>query len=199
MLCAGHDTTAYFSAYLCLALAQHPEVQDKLRAVIMETLGEREEVTGDDISAMKYLHQVMQEVLRIYAIIPSLTRYSTEEVVIKANDECDKIVIPKGTNIYIPMYLLNRDPTVWDNSSKFDPDRFADMGDYTNARAGYFPFGYGTRTCIGNTLAQVEVAIFICHLLRRYIIEPEPGYKVKITAGISLTTSNGVRVRMKRL
>jgi cytochrome P450 len=199
MIGAGHDTTAYFAAYFCLLLAEHPEIQDKLRKAVFEQLGDREEVTGDDIVAIKYLHQVMQEVLRMYAIIPSMTRYSTEEVVIKSSPDCDEVIIPKNTNIYIPMYLLNRDPSIWVNPTKFDPDRFADMGDYTNARAGFFPFGYGSRTCIGNTLAQIEVAIFMSHLIRQFSFETEPGFKVKITAGISLTTSNGVRVIIKKL
>ncbi|CAE7567056.1 cyp516B1, partial [Symbiodinium microadriaticum] len=29
LLCAGHDTTAFFSAYMCLVLAQHADVQQK--------------------------------------------------------------------------------------------------------------------------------------------------------------------------
>lgn len=199
MVGAGHDTTSFFSSYLCLLLAQHPEVQEALRKVIFDHLGDKEEVTADDIAEMKYLHKVMQETLRLYAIIPSVTRYCVKETTFKeASVDGKDVTIPKDTNLYIPMFLMNRDPSVYTEPAKFNPDRF-EKGDYTNARTGFLPFGYGVRTCIGNTLAQLEVAVFICHLLRRVSIEEEPGFKVNIAAGISLTTSNGVRVIFKNL
>lgn len=31
LICAGHDTTAFFSAYMCLLLAEHPDCQEQLR------------------------------------------------------------------------------------------------------------------------------------------------------------------------
>jgi cytochrome P450 len=71
----------------------------------------------------------MQETLRLFAIIPCLTRVATSEVTIKdaASDTpggaLRDVVIPKGTDVMIPMYLLNRDPTVWENPAKFDPSR----------------------------------------------------------------------------
>mgnify|MGYP002842315312 CR=1 FL=1 len=36
LLSAGHDTTAYFSAYLVYLLATHPEVQERLRNEIVD-------------------------------------------------------------------------------------------------------------------------------------------------------------------
>jgi len=195
LICAGHDTTAFFSSYLCLVLAENPEVQTQLRQVVETQMGERTEVTGDDLSSMKYLTQVMHETLRLFAIIPNLSRVSAADVVIK---EADNIMIPKGTDLMIPMYLLNRDPEIWDNPSKFDPSRWDNKGDFTSAKDGFFPFGYGSRTCTGNMLAQIESAVFICHLLRKFDILPEPGFKVSIIAGISLTTSNGVKVIFRK-
>lgn len=205
LICAGHDTTSFFSSYICLVLAENPECQEKLRDCILAQVGDRNDITADDIAQLAYLHQVFQESLRLYAIIPNLTRVCTTEVTIKdaASDTpggaLRDVTIPKGTNIFIPMYLLNRDPTVWEEPSKFKPSRFEGQGDYTSAKSGFFPFGYGTRTCIGNTLAQMESAVFLCHILRRYKIKTVPGFKVKIEAGISLTTSNGVRVILERL
>ena len=80
------------------------------------------------------------------------------------------------------------------------PDRFTGEGnEFTSARSGFFPFGYGARTCIGNTFAQLESAVFICTLLKRYRILEKEGFKPKIQAGISLTTSNGVHVVLKDL
>lgn len=199
LVCAGHDTTAYFSAFMVLLLAEHVDVQDKVRAEIIEKVGDKEIITMEDISEFKYLQKVMQETLRLYAVIPFVTREATEEVVVKEAN----VTIPKGANLMIPFYLLNRDPTIWENPSVFNPDRFdtkvSTGTEFTSAKNGFFPFGYGSRTCIGNTLAQTENGIFIAHLLRRYQFTALPGFKPAIYGGISLTTSNGVHVVVKRL
>ena len=196
LICAGHDTTAFFSAYLCMLLAQHPACQETLRAEINSVVGTRDEVTADDVSSMKYLQKVMQETLRLYAIIPCVTRLASEEVHIKEAD----ITIPKGANVLVPMFLINRDPELWEKPSEFNPERFTGQGnEFTSAKSGFFPFGYGARTCIGNTFAQMESAVFICQLLRKYRLTEEPGFKPNIFAGISLTTSNGINVILKDL
>ena len=196
LVCAGHDTTAYFTAYMSLLLAEHPDVQDKLRNEILKQCGDKENVTGDDVYDMKYMQIVMKEVFRMYSIIPAITRHATEEVHIKEAG----ITVPAGQDILIPMFLINRDPELWDEPGKFKPERFLDSGDqFTSAKLGYFPFGYGTRVCIGNTLAYIESGIFMAHLLRKFRFEPEPGFKPMINAGISLTTTNGINVILKPL
>jgi len=195
MIAAGHDTTAFFASYCVYALGEHPTCQDLLRTEIQTVLGNRQQVTQEDLNELKYLHKVMQEVLRLYAVIPIVTRVASEEVFVKEAN----VTIPKGANVMIPMFIMNRDPEIWERHNEFLPERFDAKGDFTSAKNGYFPFGYGTRTCIGNTLAQIEVAVFLCHLLRKYTIEPAPNYKLRIAAGISLTTSNGVKVMLKQI
>ena len=196
LVCAGHDTTAYFSAFMVLLLAENPSVQDQLRKEIIDVVGNREDVTMEDLGELKYLQKVMQETLRLYAVIPFVTREATEEVTIKEAN----ITIPKGANVMVPFYLLNRDPTIWENPSVFNPDRFdGRTTEFTSAKNGFFPLGYGSRTCIGNTLAQTENGIFMCHILRKFQFSALPGFKPAIYGGISLTTSNGVHVVIKPL
>lgn len=196
LICAGHDTTAFFSAYLCLLLAQNPSCQEQLRAEVLNLCGHKDDITADDVTAMKYLQKVMQETLRLYSIIPCVTRQATEEVHIKESD----VTIPKDCAVLIPMFLINRDPELWKDPSQFNPDRFAGEGnEFTSARSGFFPFGYGARTCIGNTFAQMESAIFICQLLKKFRLIEKEGFKPAIFAGISLTTSNGIYIVLKDL
>jgi cytochrome P450 len=72
LVCAGHDTTAYFASYMCYLLSLHPVVQDKLVSEIQLHFQAREEVTADDITSLKYLTMVMHETLRVYSIIPQV-------------------------------------------------------------------------------------------------------------------------------
>jgi cytochrome P450 len=194
LLSAGHDTTAFFSAYIVYQLALYPDVQEKLRQEINGILGDKEDPDADDLKEMVYLRKVMLETLRCYAIIPSLVRYSVTDFEFKDL----KLTIPKGTDLLIPMSILNRDETIWERPGEFDPERF-EGSETSIAKKGFFPFGYGSRVCIGNTLAQMEVGAFMCHLLRAYRFEVDPTFKIKITSGISLTTSNGIRVRLTKL
>lgn len=197
LLSAGHDTTAYFAAYMCYLLAANPDIQSRLRAELMTVLGGRFsgdcDITGDDVSEMKYMQKVMQETLRLYSIIPCVSRLSTYDVHIKEAN----VTIPAGSNLLIPMFLINRDPELWENPSVFNPERFEGKGnEFTSANKGFFPFGYGSRTCIGNTLAQFESAAFIAQLLMKFELQPDEGFKPAIFAGISLTTSNGINVKL---
>lgn len=195
LVSAGHDTTAFFLSYLVYLLSIHQDEQDKLYDILMKELGDRETFAGEDVAGIKYLTYVMMETLRLYAIIPGLTRVSSEEVTIKEAG----VTIPKGATVLIPMVIMNRDPEIWDKPSEFRPSRFEERGnDFTSAKDGYFPFGYGSRTCIGNIFAQVESCIVLCHMMKRFRILPAVGYKPNIRSGISLTTSNGIKVVLEK-
>lgn len=196
LVCAGHDTTAFFCSYAVLLLAQHPEVQEKARQEIHTVMGDSNDFTEEKLEKLFYLRKVMQEVLRFYPVIPNLTRYSTTDVKIKDSD----VVIPKGVTILMPIISMHRSNTLWDQPEKFDPERWPENTTFRNdPKIGYLPFGYGSRTCIGMTLALTESSIIFCHLLRKYRFTPEPGFRPNIRAGISLTTSNGVKVRVTSL
>lgn len=106
------------------------------------------------------------------------------------------MVIPKDCNIFVPLIVMNKDPEIWDEPEAFRPERFADKSgaDFTLAKNGFFPFSFGTRICVGNTLAQIESGIAISHLLRRFKFSQEEGFRPKIRGGISLTTTNGMQI-----
>ena len=197
-ICAGHDTTAFFMSYCVYLLARHPEIQQQLYDHIREVIGDDKEViTADDTSKLKFLQCVMMETLRLYPVIPNITRVCSEDVHIK--DEGIDVNIPKGITLMISMIVMNKDPEVWDCPNEFRPSRFESRSsaDFTSAKDGYFPFAYGTRICIGNTLAQIESGIILTHLLRKYTLsEVNSNFRPKIRGGISLTTSNGMLIHL---
>ena len=189
MVAAGHDTTAFFSCYMSYLLAHNPEQQERLREEVFEVMGDREVVTKEDLGNFPFMRRVMQESLRLYPTIPQVMREATKDVKLKDSD----IVIPAGTAVLVPMFIMHRDPEMWENPKEFNPDRFEGI-EHTSAKMGFLPFGYGGRTCIGNTLAIIEATVMFAQLLRRYRIEKVEGFKPKITSGISLTSENGIQV-----
>ena len=172
---------------------------------------------------MKYVRMIMQETLRMFTVIPLVTRMAADDCDVPIGGEppraagaasgdkaakpaaaapASSIRVRKGQQVLVPLAVLNRDEAVWEQPGQFRPERFDGMCDttsgYSSAKHGYLPFGYGARGCIGNTLAMTEGAAMVVALLRRYTFAPVPGFKPQIIGGISLVPKNGVRVRLER-
>lgn len=190
LLCAGHDTTAFFGCYMALLLAKHPRVQQKAKEEIKRVIGTRTDLSADDINELKYCRMIMQETLRLYSVIPFVNRTAVADTQLKDT----KFTVPKGSTVLVPMCIMSRDADVWENPGEFIPERFENITGHSSAKHGYLPFGYGTRTCVGYTLALVEGTMMIALLMQKYRLQEDPTFKVQIVGGISLVSKNGVRM-----
>lgn len=186
-LIAVHDTTSFFASYMCYLLATNTQVQETLREEILRVIGPSKPITVDDTTSLKYLKYTFQETLRLFTVIPYVSRSSTQEFVIKEIG----LTIPKGVQVMLPFYLMNRDPDLWDRPEEFIPERFSDCSLNT--------FAYGQSLCIGRDLVHLHTTIAVCHLLRQFRLHPVKGFKPNILEGISLTTSNGIKVWMEKI
>ncbi|MEO6570879.1 MAG: cytochrome P450, partial [Ilumatobacteraceae bacterium] len=80
--------------------------------------------------------------------------------------------IPKGTLILWSAHLAGRNPDVWTDPLRFDPDRFVTVSDDQQAvtDASWVPFGRGPRNCIGFALAQMELTLIIARVAQRLCV-----------------------------
>ncbi len=195
-ICAGHDTTAFFMSYCVYLLAKNPDVQQHLYEYLQDKLGDKETITADDTAQLHLLQCVMMETLRLYPIAPVLTRECATDTRIKESHL--DLVLPKNTTLMLSIFGMHRDPDIWEEPTVFKPSRFENKAssDFTFPKDGYFPFGYGSRNCIGTTLAQMESSIILVHLIRGYRFSAVPGFHPEIRGGVSLTTSNGIFVHV---
>lgn len=60
-----------------------------------------------------------------------------------------KVSIPKDQNVWIPIYAIHHDPSIYPEPDVFDPERFSDEVVQTRHAMFYLPFGDGPRNCIG--------------------------------------------------
>ena len=67
----------------------------------------------------------------------------------KFNDQ--QLTIPKDMRVWIPVYGIHRDPSIYPDPDKFDPERFNEDQIKEIHSLHYLPFGAGPRNCLGNS------------------------------------------------
>jgi cytochrome P450 family 6 len=98
-------------------------------------------LTYESIAEMKYIDCCIDETLRKHPILPFLFRVSTQDFKIPNTD----VTIEKGTNIFLPILGIQRDPNIYENPLEFKPERFLNSGNGNGNAKGlfYLPFGDG--------------------------------------------------------
>ncbi|KAM4813614.1 cytochrome P450 3A41-like [Urocitellus parryii] len=163
---AGYETTSSTLSFIMYLLATHPDVQKKLQQEIDETLPNKAPVTYDVLFEMKYLDMVVKETLRLYPIIERIERVCKKDV------ELNRVLIPKGTNVAIPIYCLHQNSTYWPEPEKFYPERFSKKNKDSINPYVYMPFGNGPRNCIGMRFALMSMKLALIRLLQNFSFHP---------------------------
>ena len=202
LLVAGHETTSGAVSFALYHLTREPEVLARVRAELDEVLGTDPSATPsfEQVPKLRYLRRVVDETLRLWPTAPGFARSPRETTTIGADGSAG---VPGGLRmtpddkvlVFIP--LLHRDPEVWPDPERFDPDRF--LPEHIRARPAhaYKPFGTGERACIGRQFALHESVIVLAKLLHRFDLTSEPGYDLTITERLTLMPV-GFRVGLTR-
>lgn len=116
-LVAGFETTYHTLSVASYFLTTHPRVQKKLFQEIQNVKRNEEGTSLYELSqSVKYLDWVMMETLRL---VPIGYRHFR-----KCREACDinGIHFPKGVRVDIPAYAMHRDPDIWTDPERFDPE-----------------------------------------------------------------------------
>ncbi|MET0593107.1 MAG: cytochrome P450 [Polyangiaceae bacterium] len=187
LVLAGFETTANALSWTLYLLAKHPEVAARLEEEASRVLGNREP-GFEDVPQLEYTERVLQESMRLYPPAWCFERQAVED------DEIGGYAIPKGTTIAICPYVLHRNPAIWENPDKFDPDRFLPERSNDRSRFAYLPFGDGPRICIGKAFAMMEMKIVLAMIARSFRMQMATSERVEIDPRITLRPRNGVRM-----
>ncbi|NP_001165987.1 cytochrome P450 4AB6 isoform X1 [Nasonia vitripennis] len=188
----GHDTSAMAMCFAILLIAEHNDVQDRIRAEVKEVLEKSEGKMGvPEIQQLNYLELCIKESLRLYPSVPFISRGVTKDLHLK------NYIVPKGTLIQINIFSLHRDPNFWPDPEKFDPDRFLPDRFQGRHPYSYIPFSAGPRNCIGQKFAMMELKAFIAHLISEFYLEPiDLAHEVLITPDLVLRPARPVKVKI---
>ncbi|XP_071034991.1 cytochrome P450 4C1 isoform X1 [Parasteatoda tepidariorum] len=190
----GHESTSLVMSWTLYLIGLHPWVQDKVHEELDSIFGESErEVDVEDIKDMKYLECAVKESMRLYPPAAFFGREIREEL------QCGEYVIPKGGLCYVNTYLLHRDPKVFPNPEKFDPDRFSPENSVGRHPFAYVPFSAGPRNCIGQRFALMEVKTVVSSILRNFKVKSlDPRDRINLVNEITMKPEGQVRIQIRR-
>ncbi len=182
MVAAGTQTTATTIAWALHTMSIHDDIQDRAYAEIRDVLGDRA-VASEDIERLEYIRRLVTETLRLYPPAWLLSRRAIDEVTLGGQ------VLPPGASIFFSPYAVHRDPTIFPDPDRFDPDRWLPERAKAIPRPGFIPFGAGNRQCMGEGFAWVEATVVLATILRRWRVRPGPGQTIRKVALATLVPS----------
>lgn len=165
-LVAGHETSAGLLSFALHRLASDPSLCAAVRAEVEAVFGEREP-TRVEVQSLNLVLRTLSETLRMWPTVGVLMVAPGKDEVLGGRWE-----VPRGRLVHVLLGALHRDPAVWPEPDRFDPDRFLPEVARTRPAAAYKPFGNGRRSCIGRMFALVEAALAIALIVREFELEP---------------------------
>lgn len=188
VMVGGSDSTSALLSWTMHLLAQHPDAARRVMKESDEVLSGRT-ATWDDVPKLEYMNRVLKESLRLYPPVPLLTRAVTRDTVLGGHR------IPAGTTVIYSPYLMHRQPGLFDEPARFDPDRWLDEAP-TPCRGAYVPFGLGARQCIGNDFAAMRGVLTVSTWYGRWRFEPDPGSPVRVARSATVLHPERVVLRV---
>ncbi|KAG9509896.1 Cytochrome protein [Fragariocoptes setiger] len=207
----GHDTTAMALSWCLFLLGHHVDKQQRLRDEIdhffqahahqQQQHREGEFNTSEDderpllleqIKTLKYLDCVIKEALRLCPSVPFIGRETKRDMHLHGYN------IPAGSVLFVLIYQLHRDASIWSEPERFEPDRFA-RTDHARHPFAYVPFSAGPRNCIGQKFAMAEMKTILMYLVRHFYFESvTPMDKARPQMEMVLRPKSALNVRVTR-
>lgn len=188
---AGYETTAASMCWTHYLMWAHPDVRARMLSETDKVLAGRVP-TGEDIDRLQYVEQVLQESLRVYSPIHSLSRVAAED------SSLGGCAIAKGCTAVVSLYATHRLPQYWPDPERFDPDRFTEEACAARYNFAYIPFAVGHRNCIGGTLAMVEGKLIVAQVAQRFVLELADNERIEPMAATTMRPRYGIRMHVRR-
>lgn len=187
MIFAGHETSANVMMWGFYFLIKHPEWQDK---IYEEMKASNFEVKNEDeVKNMLHVNLFLKEVLRMRPPAWSFGRIAISE------DQIHGEKVQPGDLISISPYLIHHHPAYWEKPEEFNPYRFLEEPKALT----FIPYGAGQRICMGERLANLEMAMMFLKVLGRFRVEAlNENYGVGMNAQVSLRPEEAIRGRLIR-
>jgi len=174
---AGHETTANALSWTWYLLSQHPEIEARFHHEV-DALGDRLP-RPDDLPSLPYTRMILAESMRLYPPAWAVGRRAINDF------DASGYTIPARSMVLMSQFIMHRDPRFHPEPERFDPERWRPEIAAIRPKFSYFPFGGGTRVCIGEQFAWMEGILILATIAQRwklrYLGTSPPALEPRIT------------------
>lgn len=188
---AGHETTALTLSWSWYLISQNPHVEEKLVEEWDRVLGGRIP-TAEDVAKLPYTDAVIAESMRLYPPVYLIGREATRDL------QLGGYRVKKGYTVFMSQWVNHRDPRYFPEPERFLPERWEDGLADRIPKFAYYPFGGGTRTCIGNLFALLEANVILAGVGQRFRFHIPADFQLEMNPQITLTPKNGIPARLEK-
>ena len=173
---AQHIVVAGFVVYALMAevvrqLAEQPNLRERCTAEIREH-APAGPLTMEALARLTTSTNVVLETKRFVPLVPLAFGRTRRRFA------CGGFEVPSGWAVYLAVHLNNRDPKIYTDPGRFDPDRFGpERAEDRKHPMAFIPQGAGPPTghrCLGLDYSTVLVLAFLTLLVRSYDWELPP-------------------------
>ena len=165
---AGHETTANAMAWTWHLLGQSPAVEAKLHDELARVLDGRTPAV-EDVAKLEYTRAVVAESMRLYPPAWTMGRRAIETHTIAGH------IIDPGALVIVSQWIVHHDPRWWDEPDDVPPRSMARASPApgfllpgARPKYAYFPFGGGSRICIGESFAWTEAILLLATIAQQW-------------------------------
>ncbi|MEO1373629.1 MAG: cytochrome P450 [Cyanobacteria bacterium J06635_10] len=191
LILAGHETTALTLSWAWYLLAKHPEIEAKLIAELKTVLAGGNPNLSD-LRQLRYTEWVILETMRLYPPVWIIPR------TVKSDCEIGGYHMKKGQGLVASQWIVHRDPRWFENPDTFNPSRWENDLIKRLPSFAYFPFGGGSRICIGKSFAMMEACLVLATIAQNYKFTLVSQQPVEPWASLSLRPKQAIRVRLDK-
>lgn len=147
------------------------------------------------VNFVMQLTMVIHETLRLYCPGIILVKETMTDI------KLGEINVPKGVILWTSIPALHRDPENWGpDADEFKPERFKNgVSEACEYPQAYVPFGYGSRLCLGQTFAMMEMKIVLALVLSRFSFALSPEYRHSPVFRMVLVPEHGMRLVVRKI
>lgn len=147
----------------------------KLQQEVTQIAQGRSIIPEEDLEKMVYVKAVTKESFRLHAPAPLvIPRMSTQDVKLMGYD------IPKNTQVMVNAWAIGRDPTIWEASEEFKPERFLNNSiDLYGFHFNLIPFGSGRRGCPGIPYSVAVIEFALANIVYKFDFKLPNGVKIE--------------------
>ena len=189
---AGLDTVANTTAAITYCVLKHPEVKRRVHEEVDALFADGEIDESTFFSQIPTLQGAIMEAMRLYPIAVAQMRTANKDFVFQGFQVREGVMIYMGTSVPHFMEEYYPEPT------KFDVDRYAKPRAEHMQSGAYSPYGRGPHTCLGKSLAEVQLALSMARLFHKLDLELDPpDYDLKTKTAPTPGPATSFRVKVK--